>query len=302
MLHFDDLQPWDRKLTIVRNPIKWVQGRIPQANALQPEAISITQKEPLQEECQHFIDCCNTRTAPRTDGYEGLRVLQVLKAAQESLESHGKIVKPSTHSYFAHATADIDPLAQIGKGTKIWHFSHIMNDAKIGEDCNIGQNVVISPSVTLGNRVKIQNNVSVYSGVICEEDVFLGPGMVFTNVKNPRSHVNRRGEYAETYVRKGATIGANATIICGIEIGAYAFIGAGAVVTKNVKPYALMIGNPARQQGWMSRHGEKLNLPPHTESEERLIGVCPAKGDEYLLQGETLKPLEESLNVPIFSR
>lgn len=178
--------------------------------------------------------------------------------------------------FFAHETAIIDSDCQIGNGTKIWHFSHIMSGCIIGANCNIGQNVVISPSVQLGKNVKIQNNVSVYTGVICEDDVFLGPSMVFTNVINPRSHVNRRDSYAETVVRRGASIGANATIVCGNEIGAYALIGAGAVVTKAVKAYALVMGNPARQTGWVSEYGHKLNFNANG------IAVCPETGQEYL--------------------
>jgi UDP-2-acetamido-3-amino-2,3-dideoxy-glucuronate N-acetyltransferase len=162
--------------------------------------------------------------------------------------------------FFAHPTAVIDDGCQIGNNTKIWHFSHIMSNSKIGENCNIGQNVVVSPDVVLGKNVKVQNNVSIYTGVICEDDVFLGPSMVFTNVLNPRSAVNRKNQYVKTLVRKGATIGANATIVCGHEIGEFAFIGAGAVVTKNVPAYALVVGNPARQTGWMSEYGHKLKF------------------------------------------
>lgn len=180
--------------------------------------------------------------------------------------------------YFAHETAVVDPGCQIGKGTKIWHFSHIMTDCQIGEDCNIGQNVVISSSVKLGRNVKIQNNVSVYTGVECEDDVFLGPSMVFTNVINPRSHVNRRESFLPTIVRKGATIGANATVVCGNEIGAYALIGAGAVITKPVKPYALVVGNPARQIGWVSEYGHKLNFKASGKA------ICPETGQEYLFK------------------
>jgi len=161
--------------------------------------------------------------------------------------------------YFAHETAVIDADCTIGKGTKIWHFSHVMSNCKLGENCNLGQNVVVSPEVVLGNNVKVQNNVSIYTGVICEDDVFLGPSMVFTNVLNPRSAINRRGEYLKTVVKKGVSIGANATIVCGHDIGEYAFIGAGAVVTKTVAPYALMVGNPARQLGWMSEFGQNSN-------------------------------------------
>jgi UDP-2-acetamido-3-amino-2,3-dideoxy-glucuronate N-acetyltransferase len=186
--------------------------------------------------------------------------------------------------YFAHETAVIDENCSIGKGTKIWHFSHIMSGCKIGNDCNIGQNVVVSPKVILGNNVKIQNNVSVYTGVICEDDVFLGPSMVFTNVVNPRSAVNRRGQYVETLVKKGVSIGANATIVCGYPIGEYAFIGAGAVVTKEVAPYALVVGNPAKQSGWMSEYGHKL------EFDKNGIATCPESKERYrLLDGKVRK-------------
>ena len=185
-------------------------------------------------------------------------------------------------NYFSHESAIIHPDASIGEGTKIWHFSHIMANCKIGKGCNIGQNVVVSPDVALGDNVKVQNNVSIYSGVICEDDVFLGPSMVFTNVINPRSHVVRRGQYAKTIVRKGASIGANATIVCGHEIGEYAFIGAGAVVTKEVLPFALVLGNPARQVGWMSKFGHKLAF--NAEG----MANCPESGEQYQLNENKL--------------
>lgn len=180
--------------------------------------------------------------------------------------------------YFAHETAVIDEGCDIGEGTKIWHFSHVMTGCKLGKDCNVGQNVVISPEVVLGENVKVQNNVSIYTGVICEDDVFLGPSMVFTNVINPRSAVNRKSEYMRTVVKKGATIGANATVVCGHDIGEFAFIGAGAVVTKEVPDYALVIGNPARQAGWMSEYGHKL------EFDSEGIAVCPEGSDKYILR------------------
>lgn len=189
-------------------------------------------------------------------------------------------------NFFAHDTATIDAGAKIGNGTKIWHYSHIMPNCIIGERCNIGQNVVISPEVVLGNNVKIQNNVSIYTGVTCEDDVFLGPSCVFTNVINPRSAVNRRDEYAKTRVGKGATIGANATIVCGHDIGAYAFIGAGAVVTKTVEPYALVVGNPARQIGWMSEYGHKL------EFNSEGLAVCPESGEKYKLIGDKVEKID----------
>lgn len=181
-------------------------------------------------------------------------------------------------SYFAHPTSVIDPGCQIGKGVKIWHFSHIMSNCSIGENCNIGQNVVISPEVVLGKNVKVQNNVSIYTGVICEDDVFLGPSMVFTNVINPRSAVNRKNQYAKTIVKRGASIGANATIVCGHDIGRYAFIGAGAVVTKHVPDYALVVGNPARQTGWMSEYGQKLTFSSQG------IAECPESKERYQLK------------------
>ena len=182
--------------------------------------------------------------------------------------------------FFAHPTSFIDEGCEIGAGTKIWHFSHIMPDCKIGENCNIGQNVVISPGVVLGNNVKVQNNVSIYTGVICENDVFLGPAMVFTNVINPRSAIIRKNEYAKTLVKQGASIGANATIVCGHDIGRYAFIGAGAVVTKDVPDYALVIGNPARQTGWMSEFGHKLKF--NNEG----IAICDESGEHYKLENK----------------
>lgn len=179
--------------------------------------------------------------------------------------------------YFAHESAIVDDGCTIGEGTKIWHFSHIMSNCVLGENCNIGQNVVVSPDVILGNNVKVQNNVSLYTGVVCEDDVFLGPSMVFTNVTNPRSGVNRRGQYSKTTVKKGASIGANATIVCGHDIGEYAFIGAGSVVTKHIPAFALVVGNPARQIGWMSEYGHRLNF------DESGIAICPESNDKYEL-------------------
>jgi UDP-2-acetamido-3-amino-2,3-dideoxy-glucuronate N-acetyltransferase len=189
--------------------------------------------------------------------------------------------------YFNHETAIIDEGCDIGEGTKIWHFSHIMSNCIIGENCNIGQNVVVSPEVVLGKNVKIQNNVSIYSGVICEDDVFLGPSMVFTNVTNPRSAVNRRGEYSKTVVKKGASIGANATIVCGHDIGSFAFIGAGAVVTKTVPAYALVVGNPAKQIGWMSEYGHRL------EFDGNGIAVCEESNEKYKLDNNIVEKIAE---------
>jgi UDP-2-acetamido-3-amino-2,3-dideoxy-glucuronate N-acetyltransferase len=190
------------------------------------------------------------------------------------------------NEFYSHPSAIVDEGCQIGTGTKIWHFSHIMPNCVIGENCNIGQNVVVSPDVILGNNVKVQNNVSIYTGVICEDDVFLGPSCVFTNVTNPRSGVNRRGHYAKTTVKKGATIGANSTIVCGHDIGEYAFIGAGAVVTKNIPPYALVVGNPSKQIGWMSEWGHRL----HFDSEG--IAKCPESGDRYKFLNDGVKKID----------
>jgi UDP-2-acetamido-3-amino-2,3-dideoxy-glucuronate N-acetyltransferase len=187
--------------------------------------------------------------------------------------------------YFAHETAVVDEGCMIGRGTKIWHFSHIMTGSEIGEKCNIGQNVVVSPGVKLGRNVKVQNNVSIYTGVVCEDDVFLGPSMVFTNIVNPRSAVIRKDSYVATVVEKGASIGANSTIICGNRIGTYSFIGAGAVVTKDVKPYALVVGNPARQTGWMSEYGHKLRFDGNG------FAICPESGEKYRLQDGTVSKI-----------
>ena len=187
--------------------------------------------------------------------------------------------------FFAHETSVIDENCNIAEGTKIWHFSHIMNGCTIGENCNIGQNVVVSPDVVLGKNVKVQNNVSIYTGVICEDDVFLGPSMVFTNITNPRSGVIRKGQYTRTLVKKGASIGANATIVCGYDIGEYAFIGAGAVVTKEVLPYALVVGNPARHVGWMSEFGHRLDF------DDDGIAVCPESKEKYQLKDDTVKKM-----------
>ena len=190
------------------------------------------------------------------------------------------------NDYFAHSSAVIDEGCVIGKGTKIWHFSHIMPNCKLGENCNIGQNVVISPDVVLGKNVKVQNNVSIYTGVTCDDDVFLGPSMVFTNVINPRSAVNRKSEYAKTHVGRGASIGANATIVCGHNIGAFAFIGAGAVVTKNVPAYSLWVGNPAKQMGWMSEYGHRLSF------DKDGVAECPESHEKYKLENNSVTKIK----------
>lgn len=194
-----------------------------------------------------------------------------------------------TQDFFAHPTALIDEGCKIGKGTKIWHFSHLMSNCTLGENCNLGQNVVISPDVILGSNVKVQNNVSIYTGVVCDDDVFLGPSMVFTNVINPRSAINRKNQYAKTHVGKGSSIGANATIVCGHDIGEYAFIGAGAVVTKNVPPYSLWVGNPAKQMGWISEYGHRLKFDKDN------IAVCMESKEKYKLEGNKVIKLKEEI-------
>jgi UDP-2-acetamido-3-amino-2,3-dideoxy-glucuronate N-acetyltransferase len=258
MAVFDDVER-ERKLITYSHRIDWLD-RLPVAQKVDGEVIPLAADEPLRLECQHFLDCVKTRQKPRTDGRNGVRVLQVLDACERSLRDQARpvsLTSPAT-SFFAHPTACIDEGCEIGAGTKIWHFSHVMNGAHIGQNCNIGQNVVISPQVKIGDRVKIQNNVSVYTGVELEDDVFCGPSMVFTNVINPRSHIERKSEYQPTLVCKGASIGANATIVCGTTLGRYSFIAAGAVVTHDVPEYALMMGVPAKQCGWVCSCGTTL--------------------------------------------
>jgi UDP-2-acetamido-3-amino-2,3-dideoxy-glucuronate N-acetyltransferase len=270
MAVFDDTRPWPDKLLLYPHEIRW-QDNLPVPAQAEPERPGVPEKEPLLSECEHFLTCVNKGQAPVTDGREGLRVLRVLDAAQRSLDAQrtaGGIavslresVAPSRAeaSFSAHESAVIDEEVSIGEGTKVWHFSHILSGSAIGRNCNIGQNVVIGPDVTIGDGCKIQNNVSVYKGVTLEDGVFCGPSMVFTNVFNPRAHIRRMDELRPTLVRKGATIGANATIVCGVTIGRYAFVGAGAVVTRNVLDHALMAGNPARRIGWVCACGEKLD-------------------------------------------
>lgn len=315
MLVFNDTAK-DNKLLYYPQPVKW-SGRRPAPDRKEPAPVPIENTEPLRAECAAFLKAIESRIPPPTDGREGLRVLQVLAAAQRSLDTGGAWVELAEGSrnqvfrsasvqktsalaeeasiagaetaadkaetaekpYFAHPTAVIDEGCKIGTGTKIWHFSHIMSGAEIGERCNIGQNVVISPGVKIGNGVKIQNNVSVYTGVICEDDVFLGPSMVFTNVINPRSFIERKDEYRPTIIKKGATIGANATIVCGHTIGEYAFVGAGAVVTKDVPPHALVAGVPAKQIGWACECGSPLKFTGD-------VTRCKECGKEYKKRGK----------------
>ncbi len=261
MAVFDDTAEWTEKLVLFPHNIKW-SGNIPIAEKADRDTVNLQETEPLKAECLHFIECLQNRQTPRTDGMEGMRVLSVLNACQNALETGKKIPLnvnlDQIRNYQIHESAVIESDVEIGRDTKIWHFSHILAGSRIGEGCTIGQNVMIGPRVTIGNGCKIQNNVSVYEGVTLEDDVFCGPSVVFTNVLNPRAHVSRKHEFKPTLIRHGVTIGANATILCGITLGNYSFIGAGAVVTKNVPNHAIMVGNPARHAGWMCTCGERL--------------------------------------------
>lgn len=274
MAVFEDTALWPEKLRLYPHTIEW-KGNIPSANKAEAEFVEIRESEPLRDECAHFIDCIVHRKTPRTDAEEGLRVLKVLNACQTALEDKGAGSIPlsagKTEDYFKHPTAVIDANVHIGSNTKIWHFSHILSGSRVGEKCTVGQNVVLGPHAQIGNGCKIQNNVSVYEGIILEDNVFCGPSMVFTNVVNPRSHIVRKDEYKQTIVRRGCTIGANATIVCGHTLGTYSFIGAGAVVTKDVPDYALVLGNPARQTGWMCACGEQL------DNDSLACPVCQSK-------------------------
>jgi len=259
MAVFDDGRDWAEKICIYPHEINWRDGAPVPAKA-DGRPVPVAAEEPLRLECRHFLDCVAANAVPRTDGAEALRVLRVLDAAQRSIDEERPvpISAVAASGYFAHPSACIDSPCEIGDGTKIWHFSHVLRGSHIGENCNIGQNVVIGPNVAIGKGCRIQNNVSVYEGVTLENDVFCGPSMVFTNVVNPRAHLSRKDEFRQTRVREGVTIGANATILCGVEIGRHAFIGAGAVVTSDVPAHALVVGNPAREIGFMCKCGERL--------------------------------------------
>jgi UDP-2-acetamido-3-amino-2,3-dideoxy-glucuronate N-acetyltransferase len=281
MAVFDDTA--EHKLVLYPHKVEW-KNRIPTAVKADAEVVALDTREPLKAECQHFLDCVESRSSPISNGAEGLRVLRVLDACQRAISNGAVTLDTPTESgsqkkeppYFVHESAYADEGAEIGAGTKIWHFAHVMKGARIGQKCIIGQNVNIDGGTVLGNNVKIQNNVSVYTGTIVEDDVFLGPSCVLTNVSNPRSQVNRHALYETTHLKRGCTIGANSTIVCGVTIGRYAFVGAGTVVTKNVPDYALMLGNPGHRAGWMSRHGHRLNSP-----DKDGIMLCPESGYRY---------------------
>ena len=261
MMMFDDVEPED-KLFAYSHKIDWID-RLPVPHPGKPERIDIPPTEPLRAECEHFLDCIRSRKTPKTDGENGLRVLKILEACQDSLRENGSVRRLGSEGkkkYVVHETAVVDDPVEIGEGTKIWHFSHVQSGARIGAHCILGQNVNIANNVTIGNSVKIQNNVSVYEGVTLEDFVFCGPSVVFTNITDPRSKYPQVGSkyYKKTLVREGASLGANCTILCGLTVGRFAFVGAGAVVTKDVPDYALVVGNPATIVGWMSEAGRKL--------------------------------------------
>jgi predicted dehydrogenase/acetyltransferase-like isoleucine patch superfamily enzyme len=302
MAVFDDAEPWTRKLLIYQHQVQW-KDNIPVPEKADALAIPVAPEEPLAQECRHFLECIRTGARPRTDGREGLGVLQVLSQAAHSLRASRANAEPaeppdsrsgsrsdsvparkSSSGYQLHESAYVDEGVEIGEGSKIWHFSHLLQGTKLGKDVTVGQNVVIGPDVVVGDRCKIQNNVSLYKGVTLEEGVFCGPSCVFTNVNNPRAEIERKSEFRPTLIKRGVTIGANATIVCGHTVGEYAFVAAGAVVTSDVPAYALVAGVPARRIGWMSREGHRLG--PDL--------ICPSTGRRYREAGANR--IEEIVN------
>jgi UDP-2-acetamido-3-amino-2,3-dideoxy-glucuronate N-acetyltransferase len=285
MAVFDDVTE-EHKLTLYPHVILW-KGQTPVPSKAKGHPVAVDSGEPLRAECAHFLECIGGRRAPRTDGQEGVRVLTVLQQCQTALQDgflkEKSLASAAKPPYFAHPSAFIDENVEIGEGTTIWHVSHVLKNCRVGRDCRIGQNVVIGPNVEIGNGVKIQNNVSVYEGVTLEDGVFCGPSMVFTNVYNPRSEIRRMEELRPTLVRRGATLGANCTILCGITIGQYAFVGAGAVVTREVPDFALVVGNPARIIGWMCACGNRVEVNADGD------GVCRACTRRYRKIGRELR-------------
>lgn len=282
MAVFDDGEPWEGKLVVYPHSIDWKNGK-PEPNRADAQPIAVTEDEPLALECRHFLDCIRSGARPRTDGAEGVRVLRVLDAAERSMGSGRPIALEAAKARrvddrrtFVHDTAIVDHPCEIGEGTRIWHFSHILKGSRIGARCNLGQNVMVGPDVSIGDNCKVQNNVSIYKGVTLEDDVFCGPSMVFTNVYNPRADVARMDELRETLVKKGCTIGANATIVCGVTLGEYSLVAAGAVVKRDVPPHAMVAGVPAKRIGWVSHAGEPLGKDL----------VCPRTGRRYRLKGK----------------
>jgi UDP-2-acetamido-3-amino-2,3-dideoxy-glucuronate N-acetyltransferase len=288
MAVFDDTNT-QNKLVVYPHRIDWV-NRVPIARKAEGQIIELDKTEPLRVECMHFLECIRDRAQPQTDGENGLRVLRVLHAADKSTKEHGHPVlfeDKRAPVYFAHSSAAVDEPCEIGSGTKIWHYSHVMKGCSIGANCNLGQNVHVASDVRIGRNVKIQNNVSLYTGVEIEDNVFCGPSMVFTNVMTPRSHVNRKSEYQRTLIKQGASLGANSTIVCGVTVGQFAFVGAGAVVTKDVAPHALVVGVPARRVGWVCECGVRLSLTNQ-------LWCCPDCATAYELIGGMLSKLRVS--------
>jgi UDP-2-acetamido-3-amino-2,3-dideoxy-glucuronate N-acetyltransferase len=288
MAVFDDVEK-GHKLMLYPHAIHW-KNHLPVPSRAEAQPIAFDPEEPLRAECLHFLECIRTRQRPRTDGEEGLRVLTVLQQCQEALD--GKLLQANLapvhpHSpFFVHESAFMDDEVEIGEGTTIWHVSHVLKNSRIGKNCRIGQNVVIGPNVNIGNGVKIQNNVSVYEGVTLQDDVFCGPSMVFTNVYNPRSEIRRMDELRPTLVRRGATLGANCTIVCGLTVGEYAFVGAGAVVVKDVPDFALVVGNPGRIIGWMCACGHRIQFDNGDG-----LGACPVCNLKYYRVGQKIWPV-----------
>jgi UDP-2-acetamido-3-amino-2,3-dideoxy-glucuronate N-acetyltransferase len=298
MAVFNDVEP-QHKLTLYPHSIEW-KGNFPIPNHKDAQPVQIESFEPLRAECEHFLNCVRMRGKPRTDGPEALSVLRVLRLCEQGLEREEKRIpsqetasvnsRTSAQNFFAHPTAIVDKEAEIGARTRVWHYSHIMSGARIGKDCVLGQNVFVGANVRIGNNVKIQNNVSVYEGVELKDHVFCGPSMVFTNVINPRSEIERKEEFRPTLVSQGATLGANCVIMCGTTVGSYAFIGAGAVVTRDVPDYALVYGNPARVHGWMCRCGVKLKMASNSDGK---MATCKACGKRFVRSGvEAINPVE----------
>jgi len=282
MMVFDDVA--EEKLLLYPHKVKWIEGKEVVVEKAACQVIPVETKEPLREELSCFVECVCQRKRPPTDGEEGLRVLRVLNAAERFLR---KEAKDREGKYFVHETSCVDEEVEIGEGTKVWHFSHILRGSRIGKNCVIGQNVMIGPEVTIGDRCKIQNNVSIYKGVTLEDEVFCGPSCVFTNVYNPRAFIERKHEFRPTLVKRGATIGANATIVCGVTLGRYSFVGAGAVVTRDVPDYALVVGVPARQVGWVCKCGTTLKFDNH-------YARCPYCGSEYKIEANRLVAVKET--------
>lgn len=284
MAVFDDVS--SEKLSIYPHKIEWENGKVPVALKADHKVVPLEEKEPLEQELRHFAECVSGRKRPTTDGFEGLEVLKILELAEEALLRGSSKHNYKGSGYFIHESACIDEEVKIGRGTRIWHFSHILKGSRIGNNCIVGQNVMVGSNVEIGDRCKIQNNVSVYPGVILEDDVFCGPSCVFTNVYNPRAFVERKNEFMPTLVKGGATIGANATIVCGVTIGKYAMIGAGAVIKSDVPDYAVMVGVPAKQKGWACKCGTTLQF----EGKQTVCSYC---SNEYILNNKKIVAVKE---------